>query len=166
MAPADRSARLRLHNRTVIRVMFSRRQTLRRWAAMTLLLWLFGVGAGVAHACLAPNLVAPGDESGALATPAEAASGHTACHDAGPTHDHEGLQGKTNCQDFCDKASVSIPPLKTALDDVLGAALLFPVVAGIAPVPALAPVQHAVPRRDGALAPPVPIVIAFLRLTL
>ena len=144
--------------------MFNRRQPLRRCAALVLLLWLFGIGAGVAHACLAPNLVAPGHEVDESATLAEVDGDHAACHGTGQAHAEKGVQVKTNCQDFCDKASVSIPPLKVALDDVLGAALLFPAVAGVKPVPALASNLHAVPRRDGALAPPAPI--AFLRLTL
>jgi hypothetical protein len=136
--------------------MFRHRQPLRRWAALVLLLWLFGVGTGVAHACLAPSLAEWGEGSEA------AAAGD--CHGAGQTAADERAAGKTNCQDFCDKAGVSIPPLKAALDDVLGAALLFPAVAAVAPVPALAPVQAAVPRRDGGWAPP--IRIALLRLTL
>ena len=144
--------------------MFSRHQPLRRWAALALLLWLFGIGAGVAHACLAPNLVAPGHEANESATLVEAEGDHAGCHPTGQGHADEGVQVKTNCQDFCDRASVSIPPLKAALDDVLGAALLFLAVAAVVPIPALAPVLHAVPRRDGALAPPV--VIAFLRLRL
>lgn len=150
--------------------MFRHRQPLRRWAAFALLLWLFGVGAGVAHACLTLGLSAPGNGPDGSATRSEVVHEDTAvaasagCHGAGQAHHDDGVPGKTNCQDFCDKASVSIPPLKAALDDVLGAALLFPAVAGVVPVPALAPVQAWVPRRSGVGAPP--IHIAFLRLTL
>ena len=150
------------------------RKPLRRWAALALLLlWLFGIGTGVAHACMAPHLQAQGPQgldSEAL-VPAPGAAGDRAtdpapCHGAGQAHGDPGAQVKSNCQDFCEKASVSIPPLKSALDAVLGAALLFPAPAGMVPVPAPAPIQHAVPRRDGALAPPISIAIAFLRLTL
>jgi len=141
--------------------MFRHRQPLRRWATLVLLLWLFGVGAGVAHACLAPSLVAPGE--GSEATPAQVAA-VDGCHGSAQGHADDGVPGKTNCQDFCDKASVSIPPLKAALDDVLGAALLFPSVAAVVPVSAFAPVQAGVPRRDGVWAPP--IHIALLRLAL
>jgi hypothetical protein len=139
--------------------MFSRRRTLHRWAAFVLLLWLFGIGAGVAHACLAPSLAAS-------TTTGVAAADHGAalapCHGEGLAD--EGAPLKTNCQDFCDRASVSIPPLKAALDQVLGAALLLTVVTMIAPVPASAPANRLVRRRDGAR--PAPIAIAYLRLTL
>lgn len=135
-----------------------------------LLLWLFGIGAGVAHACLAPGLEGPGDRSAEPAARADALidaaapEAPAACH--GAEHHHEGVPGKTNCQDFCNKASVSIPPLKAALDAVLGAALLSLSTAVIVPVPvpALALVRACVTRRDGARLPPTPF--ASLRLTL
>lgn len=150
-----------MHNRAQVIAMFRHRQPLRRWATLVLLLWLFGVGTGVAHACLAPSLVATGE--GSEAAPAQAPA-IDACHGAGHLDAGERATGKTNCQDFCDKASVSIPPLKAALDDVLGAALLFPAVAAVVPVPDIAPVQVGLPRRDGGWAPP--IRIALLRLAL
>ena len=143
--------------------MFRHRQQLRRWAARVLLLWLFGVGASVAHACLTPSLLQFGQPSAAasalahhqISSPEQA---HEGCHG------HEGPKLKSNCADFCDKASVSIPPLKSALDDVQGHALQFPAVALAHPAAAHVPVQLQVPRRDGAWAPP--ILIAFLRLAL
>ncbi|MDP1900360.1 MAG: hypothetical protein Q8K96_07890 [Rubrivivax sp.] len=156
--------------------MFQHRQQLRRWAARVLLLWLFGVGIGVAHACLTPSLAGLGGELAAMsmdvdAVPHEVAAPQGAHHPGAdqPGH-HERADGepassvKSNCQDFCDKASVSIPPLKAALDDALGHGLPPMAAAAVLPVPAFQPVQWWVPRRDGVAAPPVPI--AFLRLTL
>jgi hypothetical protein len=59
---------------------------------------------------------------------------------------------------------VSIPPLKSALDDDQLHAVIAPTAMTVVPMPAFAPVQLRVPRRDGVLAPPIPI--AFLRLAL
>lgn len=154
--------------------MFRSRRQLRRWAARVLLVWLFGVAAGVANACLVPSGMQSGGQRSELVVAFEATHGKVAAmgsehHVALQTHhegalDHEGLHGKSNCQDFCDKSTVSIPPLKSALDDVHAHALQPAAVAIALPVPAFSPVQLSAPRRDGGLAPP--ILIAFLRLTL
>ena len=163
--------------------MFQHRQQRRRWAALVLLLWLFGVGAGVANACLAPNEAASSghgfglsaaesahwrgvDDSGAAWPDGVAQAGHQDGH-AGAHAGGQAQQGqaaKSNCQDFCEKASVSIAPLKSAIDDVQGHALSQVAIVVVRPVPAFAPVQRWVPRRDGVRAPP--ITIAFLRLVL
>ena len=156
--------------------MFRYRLQLRRWAAAVLLLWLFGVGAGVANACLARPLaqavgqiaIHASDEG---STHQEAAAPELGHHPgSGQPSADEGALGqpgnaaKANCLDFCDKASVSIPPLKSTLDDVQGHALSLSTIAVVLPAPAFVPVQVLVPRRDGDWAPPIPI--AFLRLTL
>ena len=154
--------------------MFRNRRQLRRWATRVLLLWLFGVAAGVAHACLAPNLV--GLSEGALSSPDAARVAH---HDAGaaqvPHHgpaaseaartpgEHEPA-ANLNCQDFCDKATVSMPQQKSTLDDVHGAALPPRTASAVLAVPDLPRARPWVPRRDGVWSPPIPI--AFLRLAL
>lgn len=153
--------------------MFRYRQQLRRWAAGALVLWLFGVGAGVANACLAPILVVPGGLLSGLATvvgvvPHDArVAGVARCHgssqDVG-TLDPQGSPGRSICQDFCDNATVSIPPLKFALGDVQGHALLRAVAPVFLAGSPASPIQQWVPRRDGVRAPPIPI--AFLRLAL
>jgi len=156
--------------------MFRHRKDLRNWAARVLLLWLFGVGAGVANACLAPQL---GELSGHPSRQAAHAkvshrdanvSGiahhHASNHvysDVG-TQDQQGSVGKSNCQDFCDKATVSIPPLKSALDDAQVHAVPIPVAPIVLAIPPSALVQQWAPRRDRFRAPP--IAIAFLRLSL
>lgn len=155
--------------------MFRTRRHLRRWAAGMLFAWLFGVAAGVANACLVPSGMQPGGQRFEPAVAFEATDGKAAAmgsehhHGALQMHhegalDHEGLHGKSNCQDFCDKSTVSIPPLKSALDDVHAHALQPAAVAIALPIPAFSPVQLSAPRRDGGLAPPIPI--AFVRLTL
>lgn len=155
--------------------MFRYRQQLRQWAARVLFLWLFGVGASMANACLTTGQ--PGSAGMIDSHPMVAMLEH---HDAAP-HDHAqlgtaGLQAqnthsqpdqnnvaKVNCHDFCDKATVSIP-LKSALDDLQAHAAIALTAVTVLPVPAFAPVQLWVPRRDGVLAPP--ILLAFLRLAL
>lgn len=156
--------------------MFRHRQHLRRWAARVLLMWLFGVGAGLANACLAPSFAEVPNVHSAQELASDSPSigttltEHAREHDGSGPHQHEAAQdqpsssSKANCQDFCDKASVSIPPLKTALDDAHGLGFPPPVVVIDLPLPAFTPVQSWVPCRDGMWAPPIPI--AFLRLAL
>jgi hypothetical protein len=135
--------------------MFRHRRQLRLWAAQVLFLWLFGITAAVANACMGPG------------EPSALAGAHAgACHgqpQASMDH-HPAAPEKSNCQDFCDKASVSIPPLKWMLDDMQLHALSLSVVAVVVPVPAFEWPAWRVPRRDVLRAPPIPI--AFLRLTL
>lgn len=156
--------------------MFRHRQQLRRWAARVLLLWLFGIGAGVANACVISGQAAP-----VAAVASHLVAVVEAHHDV-VTHDHAQADGaglpsqsddaskhlgnlsKANCQDFCDKATVSIPPLKSALGDVQSHAVIATTAVTALPMPAFAPVQLRLPRRDGVQAPPIPI--AFLRLAL
>lgn len=130
--------------------MFSHRRQLRRWAARLLLVWLFGVATGVANAC------AMGFSPGAEAVAQTASSHH---HDG-----DEGDQAKGNCQDFCQKASVTVPSAQSAPDKVTLAAL--PLFASIAPAPVLPQISAfwpaMPPDRQGA----PPISILFLRLAL
>lgn len=150
--------------------MFRHRRQLRRWAAQVLLLWLFGIGSGFANACLAAG-VAAADE--AVATHAHhmhaAPSQDDADHAMPATHHHGGTAhdaapAKANCQDFCDKSAISIPPLKSALDHAQADALPPPAVAPLCSVKLARPGQAWVPRTDGAAAPP--LTLAFLRLAL
>ncbi len=130
--------------------MFRHRRQLRLWAVRLLLAWLFGMGAGVANACL----VAGAAELGAhLQTNMEADS------------HHEQVPGKSNCQDFCEKSAVSMCPMKSVLDDVHGPALPPSALAVVLEVPAPLPDPVLLPRRDGVLAHP-PITITLLRLAL
>jgi len=158
-----------------LRAMFFYRRQLRRWAARMLLLWLFGVGAGFANACLAAGMADFGEkpighavamqaaDEDVVATPSEAHhASHAMQHHGGLGHDE--APGKTNCQDFCDKSTISIPPLKLALDHSDASALSLPSVTTLFVVPVSKPVEWWVPRRDGGLAPP--LTIAFLRLAL
>jgi hypothetical protein len=156
--------------------MFRHRHQVRRWAARVLLLWLFGLGAGIAHACLTPSPTAVAAVAVAVADEALAPHHHAAADPASHHRhlapsaqdglaDHHGTIAKTNCQDFCSKATVSIPSLKSALDDVHAHALMATVFTTTAlPLPAFAAMPLWVPRRDGVKAPPIPI--AFLRLAL
>lgn len=154
--------------------MFCHRNQIRRWAARVLLLWLLGVGVGVANACLAPvaaGLAGPdmasavGQASPSTAVPAAEASHHGAhhgLHDGGKAQ--PASHAKSNCQDFCEKARVTIPPLKVAPGDLQGLALPPATVAVVLPAPVFQPVQSWLPRRDGVAT--LPIALAFVRLAL
>lgn len=122
-----------------------------------LFVWVFGIGMGVANACLSTP---PTEHAGVH--PAHASEVAATHHDG--AEDTRGSPVNPHCQDFCDRASVSIPKLKAALDDVQAHVLIPQVVATALPVPVFEPVQLRVPRRDGVRAPPIPI--AFLRLAL
>jgi hypothetical protein len=137
--------------------MFFHRRQLRLWAARMLFAWVFGIGAGVANACLS---TLPTEHAG---VPSVHASEIAVTHHDGAEDPH-GSPVSPNCQDFCGTASVSIPTLKAALDDVQAHALIPQVVATALPVPVFEPVQSRLPRRDGVRAPL--IRIAFLRLAL
>lgn len=157
--------------------MFFHRRQLRRWAARVLLVWLFGVAAGVANACLAPAFddhgaqatvgmqAMDGDHDEALMLASLDAHGAMVADHSGSA-DHGGMPGKANCQDFCQKSTVSIPPVKSALDQHDAHALAPMAFASVVPVPAFQPELPWLPRRDGGLAAPPPITIAFLRLAL
>lgn len=118
-------------------------------------MWVFGIGAGVANACLS---TVPTEHH--VVHPAVASE--VTHHDG--AEDPCGSPVNPNCQDFCGMASVSIPRLKPALDDVQAHALMPRVAATASPVPVFEPVQLRLPRRDGVRAPPIPI--ALLRLAL
>lgn len=132
----------------------SHRNQRRRWAARMLLVWLFGVFAGLAHACV------PGSALDHLAPAAviEHAASHGQQHDGSETDD-------PNCQEFCALASLAVPSQSTGLDK-----LELPAIAPGFPPPALAPAPplrlQCVDRPPGSGAPPIPILIAFLRLAL
>lgn len=154
--------------------MFHRPQQLRRWALRVLLVWLFGIGLGVANACLAAQQFAGGDEAFQAVADAQAADDAAAPADCEhhsvavldqSWHDQQDSSPKSNCESFCERAGVTIPPQKSVLDNYQFHALPLPMVAALV-VPASVDVSAhvGVARRDGAR--PLPIPIAFLRLAL
>lgn len=152
--------------------MFRHRQQLRRWAARLLFLWLFGVGLGIANACLVvPGMVMSAPSHAWRVTDSMASQAHGVEHGMfGWAADDQNAsaepdsQGQPDCVDCCDKASASTPLLKSALDGLQGHAAVAPAMATALPMLAFEPLQPWMPRRDGVLAPPIPI--AFLRLAL
>ena len=128
--------------------MFRHRRHLHRWACRLVVLWLFGIAAGVAHACMVADLARTDvQQLAAAAGPADAASDCTA-----------------NCQNFCVKSSASIPTVKTAGNDAAGHALPPPAVLAGLPMPDAPAAQRWTLGLEGGHAPP--ITIAFLRLAL
>jgi hypothetical protein len=140
--------------------MFRYRSQLRRWAAHVLLLWLFGLGTGFANACIAT--VAGGTDADHREAAVTKHLAHAMQFHAGAGH-ADGA-AKANCQDFCDKSTISLPPLKLALDHADADAVQLPAVAALCVVSVSEPAAQWVPRKDDGLAPP--ITIAFLRLAL
>lgn len=156
--------------------MFRHRRQLRRWAARVLLLWLFGLGASIANACLTTGQTEPVSATVSHLVATLEAHSDSASHDHAqaesgvlPSHDadapaHHGSFAKSNCQDFCGKVPTSISPLKSVQDDVQSHAVIEAAAVTVLPVPALAPVHFWLPRRDGVRDLPIPI--ATLRLAL
>lgn len=150
--------------------MFRYRRQVHRWATRVLLLWFFGIGASFANACLAEHPTSSSQHGAGVSAQAlgsepaiTPAASHHGSHSGGVAgHDDPPL--KTNCQDFCEKSTISIPPLKLALDHAGADALPPPPAEMLCRVALHEPLQWGVPRRDGGLAPP--IAITLLRLTL
>lgn len=152
--------------------MFRYRQQLRRWAFRVLLVWLFGHGLGVANACLAAAQFESGLSAISLTAPASGAT-----HPVMPVGcDHhlvatgashgaaDGTLSKSNCESFCERGSVSIPPQKSMLGDLQAHVLPAGALVSTLPAPVNLPVLPWELRRDGVR--PQPILITFLRLAL
>ncbi|MBL8346316.1 MAG: hypothetical protein JNN03_12800 [Rubrivivax sp.] len=110
---------LQSHEREILShavFMFSDRRHLRRWAAQMLLVWLFGLAMGVAHACALGEST---HHHSAVGDVVKVASSH---HD---DEDHD--RGQANCLDFCEKSSIGAPKLKLTDDTTTNPA--FPVIA-------------------------------------
>ncbi len=94
--------------------MLRNRRRLRRWAIQVLLVWLFGIVTGIAHACA---VRIADDHRGS----AHRHHGAMVADHSSHSHGHavlpgEDTAGKANCLDFCEKASLSAQPLKFRLD--------------------------------------------------
>jgi hypothetical protein len=152
--------------------MFRYRQQLRRWAFRVLLVWLFGLGLGVANACLAAAQFESG--LGAM-SPTAPVSGATRVvmpedcdHHVVATGESQGVadgtSAKSNCESFCERASVSLVPQKSMLGDLQAHALPAIALVSTLSAPVNTPVLSWELRRDGVR--PQPIPITFLRLAL
>jgi hypothetical protein len=86
------------------------RRRLRRWAAQMLLVWLFGVATGVAHACALRLADHPADA--VFVPPAGQAVGAYQGHG----EPSPGGDGQADCLDFCEKSSVTAPSPKLKAD--------------------------------------------------
>jgi hypothetical protein len=138
------------------------------------MVWAFGIGLGVANACLASNQfegvrgaipAMAGLSSAADGGTLEGGEHHTAAGEPDRNQgDPQTRSGKSNCESFCERANVPIPPQKPMIADVHGDVLLPAVVTSIAPVPVPAQFRFLAPRRDSAR--PLPLPITFLRLAL
>jgi hypothetical protein len=139
-----------------------------------LVIWLFGIAAGVANACIAAGPQAHASASVDASVPAQpgeamsiAASGHHAAPGAASGHgdaSDDGAAVNANCQDFCDRSSISVPTvLKSPFDAACSPCAPPPrgdvlaLMEWVPPVVSLAqPLRRAGPS----------ITIAYLRLAL
>jgi hypothetical protein len=152
--------------------MFSNRLQLRRWAARVLLVWLFGVVGGVANACWAEGIEHAGAAHSHVTA---AATGDGAMDECAPHSEaqHDGKQApsgdgephaRSNCKTYCDALTISITPLKTALDNTPVHAIAASTLAPAAPLVSAAPTPLMRPGRG--VGQDIPILFAFLRLAL
>jgi hypothetical protein len=137
---------------------FHRRQ-LRRWTALVLLAWLFGIVMSVANACAVRLSV---DGAGAIVEHASV----SAHHHHGDDHDHDDDEdaAKANCLDFCDASAVAASAWQPALDAASLVWLPAFLISLVIPAPLSVRVRTAASPPDRTGAPPIPI--AFLRLAL
>lgn len=94
--------------------MLRNRRQLRRWAIQVLLVWLFGIVTGIAHACTVRIL---DDQRGSADPHHEAAAVDRMSHSHAQALVSDADTGEqANCLDFCEKVSLSAQPLKGKLD--------------------------------------------------
>ena len=105
-----------------------------------------GIGLGVANACLAAQQFAGGDEAFQAVANVQAADDAAAPADCEhhsvavldqSWHDQQDSKPKSNCESFCERAGVTIPPQKSVLDNYQFHVLPLPMVAALV-VPAAA----------------------------
>jgi hypothetical protein len=130
----------------------SHRNQLRRWATGMLLVWVFGVFAGVANACALGSVLEHASDPAAVEH-----------HSSSSQHGAEDKADMENCQQFCDLSSSAVPSQPAAPDQVALAAIpvAFAIIGAPAATPLLLQPVRSPLRNSG---PPIPI--AFLRLTL
>lgn len=137
--------------------MFRYRRQLRRWTARVLLVWLFGVAVGVAHACIVAPAAGIHDDGYSLAV-AEA-------HSDDDDHEHAAdTSGVANCQDFCVKTSTSLPGSQKSGDGFDPGVAPLPLAAGL--LPAVRPSTLTLSAEPSQHRAPIPIPISLLRLAL
>lgn len=154
-------------------LMFRSHRQLRRWALRVLCVWLFGLGLGVANACLAAQQFSGGGDTFQGVVEAQAADievapagceHHSVAAPDQSQHGQDDSSPKSNCESFCERAGVTIPPQKSALDNYQFHVLPPPMAALTVPASIDVSADVQAPRREGAW--PLPIPIAFLRLAL
>lgn len=160
----------------VMHAMFRHRNQRRRWAASVAFVWLVALGIGLANACLSSGAGTPVGISleGSAAESAQhqkAAAqkewqGHAGAsdHRFDDTGGHDSSPEKVNCNDFCDRASISVLRFEPSPDDCQGCAVFPAAVVLLMPATPAQRVATWAPEHMGVAAPP--IFIAYLRLAL
>lgn len=145
---------------------FGQRKRLRRLAAQVLLAWLFALTSSVVNACvIEPDLRHEAVSSLQSSHGAAPSPGHLHTEQA-PGHAHpDSHADKAPCAKFCDDESTSVPTIRQLVNP-LGTVWLAP------PPNAGLPVQSALESvgafrvERGSQRARIPILFAFLRLTL
>lgn len=133
------------------------RHYLRRWAAVVLLAWVFGIVMSVANACA----IQPPASTHASAVAVEHATASSHHHDSDGESDEA---AKANCLDFCDESSVAAATWQPLADSANFAWLPAILIALVLPQPQLQAARSVLSTPAHTGAPPIPI--AFLRLAL
>lgn len=131
------------------------RHHLRRWAAVVLLAWVFGIVMSVANACA----IQPSADASAVAAEHATASAHHHGSD-----DESDEAAKANCLDFCEESSVAAATWQPLADSANFAWLPAILIALVLPQPRLQAARSFLSPPAHTGAPPIPI--AFLRLAL
>ena len=143
--------------------MFCQRRLLRRWAATTLLFWLFALASGVVNACVGASAAQPaGSLAAAVVVAAEATAGEV---NLSGCMDHEDGPVLSICLKFCDDESTGVAGVKTVASPQAAAALAAWPTLALTLQAACDPLD--LPRAEPAPPPAaVSVPIAFLKLTL
>ena len=137
------------------------------------MVWLFGLGVGVANACLAAQQFAGGGDTfqgKAEVQSADLAEAPAGCERHSVTAPDQSRRElgdtspKSNCESFCERARVTIPPQKSVLDSYQFHVLPPPMAAALTASASVDVSADGGAARDGAR--PLPIPIVFLRLVL
>lgn len=143
--------------------MFGQRRSLRRWAATTLLVWLFALASGVVNACVGAAAAQPARTvAAAVVVVADVTAGEV---NLSGCVDHEDGPALSACLKFCDDESTGVVGVKTVASPQAAAALAAWPTLALSLQAACDPLD--LPRAEPAPPPAaVPVSIAFLRLTL
>lgn len=138
--------------------MFGQRQRLRTLAAHALLVWVLALMSTIVNACIV------GPHGPAAGVVPDTALAHP-CHEAAGPDSSVPVAAKSACAKFCDEDASGATSAQRVADGLGSAGLALVPTMALAVQAALEPARL-IHIDDGGLPAPVPVAIAFLRLTL